>query len=239
MEERRIWIDHPGGLDRALWRYMDFLRFVDLLQHRSLWFTRLDQLVDPYEGLLTKPTEEFFADVRSRTGFRGGINHAKWRKIRCVNCWHMSDCESSAMWDLYSQKAGLAICSRISRLEPSFPPEVTGGSWAIAGGPVKYVDYEADNVAGLDEDGAVITTADFMCKRKSFEHEKEYRLATNLEQDERDLPGKHIPILLDRLVEKVVVSPLAPRWVADVVRCEVNAYSLSVEVVQSDLFSPR
>ena len=235
---RRIWIGLPDGADHELWRYMDFVGFVDLLQRHALWFTRLDQFKDPYEGFLTKPTAEFFAQVRSRTGFRGGVNQENWRRVHCVNCWSMREYESAAMWDLYSKEAGVAIRSRISRIEHSFPPEVTGGSWAIAGDAVRYVDYENENVARLDEDGSVLMTADFLCKRKSFEHEQEYRLTTTLEDDECDLPGKFIPVILDQLIETVVVSPTAPNWVAGVIRHEVGTYSLDVEVVRSDLYNP-
>lgn len=237
-QERRINIGSPDGKDHELWRYMDFLKFVDLLQCRALWFTRLDQLDDPYEGSLTKPTADFFAEVRSRTGFRGGIMHEKWRKIRCVNCWHMSDYESAAMWEIYSKSAGLAICSRITSLEPSFPPEVTGGSWCILGDAVQYVNFSTDNMARLDEYGAVVSKADFMCKRMSFEHEREYRLATNLESCEFELTGKHIPVLLEKLISRIVISPLAPQWVAEVVQKEVMIHGLNIEVAKSDLFSP-
>jgi hypothetical protein len=238
MEERRIWIGYPDGRDHQLWRYMDFFKFVDLFHRRSLWFARLDQLPDPYEGALTKPTAEFFAEVRSRTGFRGGSHHEKFRKVRCVNCWHMSEYESAAMWDLYSREAGVAILSSINRLERSFPPEVTGGSWGIRGDGVRYVDYEMDKLAGLKEDGSVIMTGDFMCKRKSFEHEHEYRLVTSLEFDEGQKVGKHIPVLLGQLIEQIVVSPAAPKWVVEVVRKEVLIHGLDISVVQSDLYSP-
>ena len=237
-EERMILIGSLDGLDHELWRYMDFLKFVDLLQRSSLWFTRLDQFPDPYEGALTKPTAEFFAEVRSRTGFRGGINHEKFRKIRCVNCWHMSEYESAAMWELYSKVAGVAIRSRITRLERAFPAEVTGGSWGIRSNGVRYVDYEKDKLAGLDEAGSVLMTADYLCKRKSFEHEHEYRLVISLESGEDEKVGKHVPVLLDQLIEQVVVAPVAPAWVVEVVRKEVLNHGLNVSVVQSDLYSP-
>ena len=122
--QRRTSIGSSDGFDHELSRYMDFLKFVDLLQQRALWFTRLDQFPDPYEGLLTTPTAEFFAAARSRTGYRGGVNYEKFRKLRCVNCRHMNDYESAAMWDLYSKAGGVAIRSRFCRLAESFPATV-------------------------------------------------------------------------------------------------------------------
>jgi hypothetical protein len=217
---------------------MDFLKFVDLLQRRALWFTRLDQFPDPYEGLLTKPTAEFFAATRSRTGYRGGVNYEKFRKLRCVNCWHMNDYESAAMWDLYSKAGGVAIRSRFSRLAESFPATVPIRSWGIRGENVRYLDYETDITAGETSEGLIAHTPGFFCKRKSFEHEREYRLVISLEETEAENTGLSIPVLLEQLIERVVVSPNAPKWVAEVVDKEVAVHGLDVAVIQSDLYSP-
>jgi hypothetical protein len=81
-------------------------------------------------------------------------------------------------------------------------------------------------------------TPDFICKRKSFEHEREYRLVICLEADEMENVGKCIPVVLEKLIEQIVLSPNAPKWVAAVVQKEVLLHGLSIEVVQSDLFSP-
>lgn len=37
----------------VLWRYMDFVKFIALLDSTELRFTRLDHLNDPREGMLT------------------------------------------------------------------------------------------------------------------------------------------------------------------------------------------
>ncbi len=38
----------------TIWRYMDFTKFVDLLEEQALVFPRTDLFEDPYEGLLTQ-----------------------------------------------------------------------------------------------------------------------------------------------------------------------------------------
>lgn len=43
-----------------LWRYTDFAKFLFLLERRALWFSRLDTLGDPYEGMPPRP---FIEDV--------------------------------------------------------------------------------------------------------------------------------------------------------------------------------
>jgi len=36
--------------DGKLWRYMDFPKFAAMLEDRALWFTRPDQLSDPFDS---------------------------------------------------------------------------------------------------------------------------------------------------------------------------------------------
>ena len=40
----------PEDLDTKIWRYMDFTKFVSLLETRSLFFVRADSFTDPFEG---------------------------------------------------------------------------------------------------------------------------------------------------------------------------------------------
>jgi hypothetical protein len=44
----------PDG-HAQLWRYMDFIKFVSLLDTAELNFSRSDMLGDPFEGSLPKP----------------------------------------------------------------------------------------------------------------------------------------------------------------------------------------
>lgn len=232
---RKVGINSPDGQDHQLWRYMDFPKFVSMLQQRALWFTRLDQFPDPYEGMLTKPTAEFF----EQTKWRGGVNYEKFRKFQCVNCWHMNDYESAAMWELYSKTDGVAIRSRLSRLVQSFPETVPVRQWGIRGDSVMYLDYDTQRTASKTSEGLMAHLPGYLSKRLSFEHEREYRLAIALEEQEKENVGVFIPVLLDKLIESVVVSPTALKWMAELVRREVKLYELDVPVVQSDLYSPQ
>ena len=40
----------PPSDDAVLWRYMDFTKFVSLLDRSALFFARADKLNDPFEG---------------------------------------------------------------------------------------------------------------------------------------------------------------------------------------------
>ena len=41
---------HSPPSEAVLWRYMDFTKFVSLLDRQALFFARSDKLGDPFEG---------------------------------------------------------------------------------------------------------------------------------------------------------------------------------------------
>ena len=45
-------VDKRPDPNTPLWRYMDFAKFVALLEHRAIYFARADQLGDKFEGAI-------------------------------------------------------------------------------------------------------------------------------------------------------------------------------------------
>src|SRR5437773_5326394 len=90
-----------------------------------------------------------------------------YRRFTCINCWHVNDVESMAMWKLYCQTHGaVAIQSTFDRLARS----LDGCTEEVYGGLVKYTNYDTD---------AIPTGNDFyrfIYKLSSFSHERELRL---------------------------------------------------------------
>src|SRR5208282_2647886 len=79
----------------TVWRYMSFTKFAWLMAKESLYFSRLDQHNDQWEGLLPK---------------NWNIDHLKYARFtKYINCWHMNGSESDAMWKLYGNPAGETI----------------------------------------------------------------------------------------------------------------------------------
>lgn len=91
------------------------------------------------------------------------------RRSYFINCWHLSEYESSAMWDIYSKRnEGIAILSSEAHFEKAFSSEQQD----IMGGEIAYGDYH-------DEDFKIDETNGFtpvLHKRNSFSYENEYRL---------------------------------------------------------------
>jgi hypothetical protein len=50
------WAPTPSDPELAIWRYIPYSRWVDLVETKELHFTRLDQYTDEWEGLLPEGT---------------------------------------------------------------------------------------------------------------------------------------------------------------------------------------
>ena len=219
-------------LNKGLWRYLDFTKFVSLLDTKALFFARIDTLEDPFEGTLFRAIEdrcspEIIRDVE------------KLRRWVGVNCWHANNYESDAMWKMYGAKTGVAIRTTCQGLINSF----TGTSSAVHIGQVQYVDYETFNVP-LEDVADNLLRFLFLYKRKHFEHEREVRALTHdipRGNDPIDLSepvwdgGKPCKVDLNQLVDEVVISPLAQPWFIELVTSVAGKYGLSAEVRQSSM----
>ena len=83
-----------------------------------------------------------------------------------VNCWHLGEHESAAMWDIYVPAgAGVAIRSTFDRLKASLERSET----EVYLGKVTYIDHAKDAIPV----GNTFTPATH--KRKSLEYESEVR----------------------------------------------------------------
>lgn len=149
---------------------MDFTKYVSFLESRALYFCRSDLLGDPFEGSYSRANitgrqrlqvhGEKVAAFIGNTVSRMTIG---FRRVTYVNCWHMNELESAAMWGIYAPRHGaIALESSYSRLFAQLPDHAHVGV-------VSYRDYERD----LIPEGNLFYP--LLHKRKSFEHEQEVR----------------------------------------------------------------
>ena len=180
---------------------MDLPRFLSLLQRQALFFTTIKRLklLDPYEGVLSTPTKTFPLSPTSEEIVQftesGYLSHTQiaLRQLHAehsqpltnnfvaVNCWHINEFESAAMWQLYSNfNGGIAIQSTFKRLRESFlgnkkkPRFPEGEVVPVSIGMVDYIDYAKDR----NNSGNIMSVC--LTKRKSYEHEHELRAITLL-----------------------------------------------------------
>lgn len=233
-------------VSEKVWRFLDFTKFVDMLDKRALHFTRIDKLKDPYEGSYPKKHLENLSNIDISkdevAAFQADAEkRAVLRRYIVVNCWHMNPYESAAMWDLYvGSNTGVAIQTTGKKLSDCFlskSNDLLGANITRGIGPVSYVDFENDappigivGVSGI--------------KRKSFEHERELRLVLwrnkKRKIDEVECfpeDGFDLPIDLDLLIERIHISPLAKPWFLSLVKSISQRYKIEKEILHSDLYS--
>lgn len=254
----------PNNEDSKIWRYLDFPKFISLLDRKSLFFVRASELckVDPYEGHYTfvniKKTIEKNNERNSKMRekypqffSKQNLNFNEERTplplpllktVRmntALNYWYLGEHETDAMWKLYSKNGeGIAIQSTFKRLKECFETCLE----MVYIGMVQYIDYEKEEIP---EDNLFYP---FLHKRTNLKHECELRaLVQNLPEDimgekiqlgKLEEPGVYIPISLDNLIEKAYVAPTSPRWHLELVENILNKYGLKKEVKQSILSEP-
>lgn len=218
---------HPAFItplpDAVLWRYMDFVKFVSLLERRALFFAKASQLGDPFEGSLAQSTVAEIQRMKLRNPEDLHEDLRLHRERHLVNCWHESAYESAAMWKLYGQQ--IAIRTTSDRLCRSFVCEND-----IYVGKVLYVDYETADVS------LEYLSNLYLHKRHSFDHEREVRAITYMKEGSTAAwLGQYYAVDVEMLIEQVVVAPHADEWFVELVQAMAEKYMLQAPVKQSAL----
>ena len=219
----------------TIWRYLDFTKFVSLLDRQALFFCRADKLGDPFEGSQPKPNIPLRSEIFEHQ-IPVDILSEQYKRIReftAVNCWHINRYESAAMWKLYlKSNEGIAIRSTFGRLRNS----LNDAKPDIYIGKVQYIDYDKDNIPNY-------LFSPFLHKRKSFEHEVELRAVIQEFPEgkllsEADRPfedGLYIPVDLNLLINEIYLAPTSPKWLRELVESVTAKYGIKKKVRQSIL----
>lgn len=238
--------EHPAFItpdeNAKIWRYMDFSKFISILETNSLYFTRADRFEDQFEGSLPylsskiSKTYNFAGALAAQPHNKHFYQPDRVYKMRTtigLNCWHINEYESAAMWKLYlSSSDGFAIQSTFGKLRDSF--QVADERVFI--GKVNYIDYRQGTIPLLD------TFSPFLTKRISFQHEHELRAliwdytTANLDTIE-PIPDSrlNVPVDVSVLIDNVYLAPDSPAWLAELVKAVLRRYSLTISVTNSQL----
>jgi hypothetical protein len=195
---------------------------------------------------------EFVSFVKGHQSVAGGVGFVA--KAHFISCWHMNDDESDAMWKIYAKDdAGVAIRSSFARLKSAFET----AEETVKIGVVNYDDFRNSRTATpYDVDNF------YMRKRTAFGHEKELRAVVRKfdmntvmfyrnadgsrgTRDKHDIaqpvatilkvPGIYVTVDLEKLIEKIVVAPMASGWFSQLVADLIKTLGYKFEVLQSEL----
>lgn len=247
--------EHPHfdvpNLQDKIWRYMDFTKFVSLLDKGALYFAHPETFEDPYEGEYTRPTLEqinenalrVLPDVRFEGVDPDAIEPLRREMYRktiemrqdnpLINCWCINPGESAAMWKLYCKSdEGIAIESTFQKMIEGL--NVTELNVTIC--KVRYLNYENDVMPFPEQR--------YLYKRVSFEHERELRVITYLPRNEPSQynpspssGGNYVPIDVNALIEKIWIAPTAQPWFSELAYSTLKRFNLDhIPLGQSTLY---
>lgn len=224
-----------------LWRYMDLPKFLSMLDLSALYFSPADQFRDPYEGtfpvaneeLRTKHYPHYLSNIEVFQ--RRDELFQKTRKHTIINCWHLNEFESAAMWDIYAnQNSGIAIQSTFGR----FRTVLDNLQDEVVIGKVSYIDYQSN---WMPEHNYALL---YLHKRKSFEYEQEIRaiISNDLNSinkgEAREFEnGRNIVVDIGRLVENIYLNPTMPQWIFNLIKGILAKYGFNIPLVQSRLYA--
>lgn len=126
--------------EQKIWRYMDLTKFIHLLTHEYIYFHKVSEFQDKYEGSLTpRDLEKCSPSLAEMT--------ATQREWFFVSCWHINDSESNAMWQIYGKHSEcIAIQTDFKTLKECFSETYND---EVEFSKVKYINYE--NTRMLDD----------------------------------------------------------------------------------------
>lgn len=237
--------------NQSVWRYMDFAKFVALLQGGGLYFPRADTLDDRFEaaiGLASRQPDwdKFYLsyfreavvspppgypipelstediDARAKRLLAQLKAGSMMARSTLVSCWHANEGESEALWRLYCPPSTNGVAIR------SDVGKLWGAMSNSTGatvGRVHYLDFRHAFAHGNER---------IFCKRASLSHENEVRIVLNNDR-QSPVPGRSIACDVQALVCEVVISPFAPSWFSSVMTETINRFGYELEVRQSEL----
>ncbi len=83
--------------DVKIWRYLSIEKFLSLIVNSGLYFSRLDQFEDQWEGSWPKALIDFPAFKSKEVLNQIKMLISAYNKTLFVNCWCMSEYESNLM----------------------------------------------------------------------------------------------------------------------------------------------
>lgn len=263
--------DHPIHInpnqEQTIWRYMSFVKYESLLRDSSLFFCRADKFSDPFEcsvpkrevkyrssennfrlneAVFERYDTEFDAAKAKMQSENMAETHKKVKYATTVNCWHINEHESDAMWQLYlKNNEGIAIKTKVRNVFEA----LSSAEQKIGISKVRYIDYE--NGQWYDEKEYPAAKhynllIPLIHKRREFIHESELRLYNHDSAREKtgyweamnNPVGELIHVDVKELVQCVVFHPTADKVVKNnVIEISIK-YGYEFRFEESRMTSP-
>ncbi|MDR6160137.1 hypothetical protein QF023_003653 [Chryseobacterium sp. SLBN-27] len=190
------------SIGQPIWRYMDFWKFLNLLETKSLWFSNAIGLGDNHEGVIPHfvLSQMLEQDKQKGNTSNEDLNNYLEKNLRfetLISSWRYAERESFAMWKMYSKdKTGIAIKTDFESLKKSFDKTER--------------DIYIGEILYIDENNYYYTTSNmyfpFLTKLDYYSFENEIRCITSCGIDEEKC-SKLIEVDINILIKEVFISP--------------------------------
>ena len=233
-----------------LWRYISLARYIYLLNTSQLWFSRVDQFKDKFEGAVTplnvalRELDKAKHPFLSEPDFDSHMSKVRKGKrlTGFANCWHSNPFESDAMWQKYFTSETVALVSDRQHMRNGILSERE-----VYLGRVAYKNYLPGTLDYVDDFN---TFGPLLTKRNNFEYEKEVR-AIVLDGTDKNDPdsgagktrefwsqnptGIAIEVDLILLLKEVRVHPGGGSGFLKTIANISKQYGLDIEVKDSEM----
>lgn len=258
---------------QKLYKYMDLEKFLSLIVKGELCFCnqRILKNIDPYEGAITKEElikETFIKEIikitKSTNIFKSlKISNGKDTltidlnisdiftiyddKSYFIDCWHINDYESLAMWKVFSNnKNSIAISTTKAKLidniksynKEIFLEKVFYSDLKDVSNDIEFdmqINILNDNTLSINSNilYSLCSNNGLLRKTKYFDYEKELRLY--FKDDNNSSIVQFIPIELKYIVDEIIISPNCDYWFLDILNNIVEKYKLNIPIRYSDI----
>lgn len=195
----------------TIWRYMDFWKFKDLIETRSLFMPTIKSMGDEYEGKIPDIVRKVWVNDLKKLGYHSSANMfemmGNYEPIlkSNISSWNIAKSESYALWKIYTKdRSAIAIKSNISSLIKSLEKD---NFWQHIG-KVNYFDSHLNYNFDSNLFNLIMNKFDY------YMFENELRIvnlipSTTADKEEPESVEVRIKIDLDLLIESVYLAPNA------------------------------
>lgn len=220
--------------NRTIWRYLDLDKYYSMLKESALFFANVRKFEDIYEGHHgikdLEEKERFYKAMLGEHNINFEKNASKMQTDPhvYVNCWHINNYESAALWDLYAgRQNGIAIRTNIRNLCDSIVDD-----YPVHVGKAEYIDSRKKNLKKQSQ------IEYYLVKRKSFKHENELRCV--FFDQEKVIPnitpinenGILVKVDLLLLIGKIFVHPMSKPYLKEAVQLLNQKFGLGKKTVE-------
>ncbi|MFC0604493.1 DUF2971 domain-containing protein [Winogradskyella pulchriflava] len=207
---------------------MDFWKFLNLLETKSLFFSNSDNLGDNNEGRIPHFILERMIEQDNERGNRNNQDlndylESTLRKNHLISSWSYAERESFAMWKMYAKdKTGIAIETDLKLLQESFNKT----DRIVYIGEVNYINEDNYHFSTSNMFYPFVTKLDF------YRFENEIRCVT-ITKDDEEPESKLVEIDLSTLIKKVHISPNSKPEFRKLIELLKKEYQLEFEICYS------